>query len=753
MAQPGPDAWPGPGGDGIRQEFSASEAARQAVLGSGVQNVFLDGQRGEPEAALSVAPPIGQVSGGLPLRGRASLLRDLSGPGPGVRVLCGLGGCGKTRVALEVAAEAQRAGTEVWWVSAVERGVLEAGMRAVGRQLGASDAELAHGDAADVVWRRLAARRERWLLVIDNADDPQVLAGAGARVTDGQGWLRPVMTGGPGMVLVTSRDGRPESWGQWCARHRLAVLDQSDAALMLADYAGGDPRLGNEEEARLLAARLGGLPLAVKIAGSYLADAVATPAAYADAGLIRTYQDYQEAVGGPDAAVFAVPAGALTQEHARELVGRTWELTLDLLESRQLPEARIVLRLLACLADAPIPYELLLRPATLSTSPLLPQITGRRLWEVLKALDGFGLIDLGASGDGPRPLPVARLHPLVRDTSIPTPDERLGFLELAARLLERAAATGETGLPEDPPTWPAWQLLAPHVAAVFAALAAEPGCPDDAAKAAAYAAYMAARYQARQGFHAQAEALHRDVLAARLRVLGPDDPYTLGSRYYCIALEVAERGNHEAAEAEYRDVLAATLRVLGPDHSSTLTTRYQIAWEMAERGDHEAAEAEYRNLLAVRLRVQGSDHQDTLTTRHQIAVEMAERGDHEAAEAEYRDVLAVRLRVLGPDHPSTLITRHQIALEMAERGDHEAAEAEFRDVLAAKLRVLGPDHPSTLITRHQIAWEMAERGDYEAAEAEFRDVLAARLRVLGPDHRSTKVTASWIDHLERRRTQ
>ena len=77
---------------------------------------------------------------------------------------------------------------------------------------------------------------------------------------------------------------------------------------------------------------------------------------------------------------------------------------------------------------------------------------------------------------------------------------------------------------------------------------------------------------------------------------------------------MAARGDHAAAEAEYRDVLAAELRVLGPDHPDTLATRHSIAREIAARGDHAAAEAEYRDVLAARLRVLGPDHPDTQKT-------------------------------------------------------------------------------------------------------------------------------------------
>ncbi|MEU0844202.1 hypothetical protein ABZ370_32650 [Streptomyces sp. NPDC005962] len=53
------------------------------------------------------------------------------------------------------------------------------------------------------------------------------------------------------------------------------------------------------------------------------------------------------------------------------------------------------------------------------------------------------------SAAGPDTLPVARLHPLVRDTSSPAPGPDLqAFTELAARLLKAAAeAAGETGDP------------------------------------------------------------------------------------------------------------------------------------------------------------------------------------------------------------------------------------------------------------------------------------------------------------------
>ena len=741
-ADTAPDEQSAPGSNDLRlpsrveQDAAAADRAQQAVLGSGTQNAYFGDRERAREPAVSVAPPVGQRDEQLPLRGRDQILAEISGSGVRVWVVYGLGGCGKTRLALEAAFQAQQEGVTVWWVSAADPTNLVAGMRAVGRRLGVSDAEMEHGDATDVIWHYLAGRADRWLLVMDNADDPQVLTGPGKSLAEGRGWLRPV-PGQAGRVLVTSRDGHATSWGTWCHRHRLGVLPPDEAAAVLADHAGHHSDLGSEDDARGLAVRLGGLPLALKIAGAYLADAAATPHIFAEAGQVRSYRQYQQAINSGDFnTVFPAAGQDMTQEQARELIGRTWDLTLDLLEARQMPEARPLLRLLAVFADAPLPYQMLLHPASLAASPLFAGMTGPRLWQVISTLDDSGLLDLAASGDDPDAIPVARLHPLVRDTSrlSTSPADQLTILQLAAELLEQAA--DQTGQPTDPATWPAWQLVAPHATHLLAALDPQSGSPDDTAAKASDAAHGAAQYQAELGLYAQADDLYRNVLATRLRVLGPDHPDTLATRHE-LAYEMAEQGDHAGAEAEYRDVLAASLRLLGPDHQDTLATRHELARMMAALGDHAGAEAEYRDILATRLRLLGPDHQDTLATRHEVARMMAARGDHAGAEAEYRDVLADKVRDPGPDHPSTLTTRYAVAYEMAARGDHAGAEAEFRDVLAVEARVLGPDHPSTLITRQEVARMMAARGDHAGAEAEYRYVLATRLRLLGTDHPST----------------
>ena len=509
---------------------------------------------------------------------------------------------------------------------------------------------------------------------------------------------------------------------------------------MLADRAGvHHDALGGDAGAEALAERLGRLPLALRIAGSFLAELAEIPPAFADPELIRSYRQYREALeqGRLHAAFPSPQASILTPDQARGIIGRTWELTLDQLESRQFPEARRLMRLLACLADAPIPHELLLHPPTMASSVLFANITGPRVWQVLQALAGFGLIDL-PDGEDRRAPRVIRLHPLVRDTSCPgsSQAEREAYLTLAASLLSQAAASADTRLPEEQATWPRWQILAPHAVHVFETLTATAGFPDDAITAAAFAAGKAASYQATaQGLIIPAEATHRAVLQVRLRTLGADHPDTINTRFD-IARRLAERADYDHAEIEYRDVMEARRRILGPEHPGTLHVQHNIASLVSFRGDYAQAEAEYREVLAIKRRVLGEDHSETLSARHEVARMMSEQGNYEEAEAEFRSVLAIRLRILGPDHYDTLITRSQIARAIAAQGQHASAETEFKAILASQVRLLGPEHLRTLWTRHQIALTMAAQGDYAGAEIELRDVLAGWLQRI-PDHPDT----------------
>ncbi|WP_446211019.1 FxSxx-COOH system tetratricopeptide repeat protein [Micromonospora sp. IBSANI012] len=728
------------------QFVSAAGWAQQAVQGAGTQhNYFL--APASAEALPSIAPPWGRRNPQAPLRGRDSLVERLSrivtaqSDSPRVHVLYGLGGTGKTRLSLEVARRIAAQGVEVWWVSAVDSGIFAAGMQAVTHRLGATVEQLSQANPADLAWRLLRQHAQRWLLVIDNADDPQPVLAPNGQIADETGWLRP--PGPDGAILITTRDGDPRTWGPQAALHWVPELSGRDGGQVLQDVAG--PVAGSRAEADALAERLGGLPLALHLAGSYLATVTATPAAFREPGAPVTFTEYQATLDRDFGQLFpwSNPSSGSAQEAGNAVITHTWELSLALLQRRGIAEARPLLRLLSCFELAPIPYGLLLHVPTMAASPLFPGLSAARLWQALTALAGLSLVTLAqdTTTTAEEVADAVALHPVVRDTNRAHPDvaEHLdAYLPLVTQLLLRAMDI-ETQEPGDPAWWPIWQAVAPHAPSALHLLSPDADLPHEAREKISWPATYGAYYYRAVGRYAQADSDLREVLAAETRLLGEEHRDVLVTRHTLAGL-LRDRGQLEQAEAEYRAVLAVRNRILGEEHPSTLATRHEVAVLLRDRGQLEQAEAECRAVLAARNRILGEEHPNTLTTRHNLAVLLHHRGQLEQAEAEYRAVLAARNRIQGERHPDVLTARQELAGLLRDRGQLEQAEAEYRAVLAARNRIQGEEHPHALSTRHNLAVLLRRRGQLEQAEAEYRAVLAARNRIQSEEHPHTLTT-------------
>ncbi len=740
---------------------------------------------GRLPAPLPVAPPLGKLP--AEVRGREALtgeLRRALRPYPWrasrAFVIAGMGGLGKSTIALAAVRMARERGYRVWWVRAADTAQLTSGMLEVLRELGAPESvtgPVREGaqTAPDRAWEFLNSDHgagRRWLLVFEGADNPAVLAGDGAGTpADGTGWLR---ADPAGMVIVTTRIRDPRVWGPRVTLRELRPLDDEAGAEVLRDLA---PEIADRggQEARDLSRRLGGLPLALHLAGTYLGSPFAR---------WTTFAGYRQALDGVE-----LPA-ALTdiEERGADIhatVQRTWDLSLDALAAEGMPQARPLLLVLSCFAPAtPI-------PAWLLRLPPLADLLARRadhqdnqnnpaersgLRDALQGLSHTGLIDISATG-GPAGLNAVTVHPVVADANrirlaASVAAERAAVQETTVALLEAATA----GLdPVRPADWPAWRLLRPHVnvvidlladdldAAVLARLlavsavgteallgagrlaaagklaqasvAAATFLPGDAPAALNARGYLA-RSLVRRGRCGEAEAIYRELLADRLRVQGEAHLDTLATRHD-LAAALGVQGRFGAAEELYRGLLDDDYQLRGPDHRETLAARYSLARMIGLQGRYDEAEKLGRQVLDAQLRVLGPDHPDALASRQNLARLAGKAGRYAEAERLYRGVLADRRRILGDDHPDTLATRHRLARIIGQRGRYGEAEELCHQVLADRRRLLDEDHPDNLSTRHRLARMLGLQGRYADAEPMFRQVLAARRRTLGHDHPST----------------
>ncbi|WP_329424448.1 tetratricopeptide repeat protein [Streptomyces sp. NBC_01268] len=648
-------------------------------------------QQGPPPAdEVTVAPPWGRR--GTPLRGRDELLARLR-TAHGTHVLYGLGGVGKTSLALEAARGFAAGGAPVWWVAAQDSGRLAGGLRAVARRVGLREDELAAGQTADLLWERLGALPGPWLLVVDNADELALLDGPGS-LAAGTGWVR-IPAGAGGLVLVTTRDGDLAAWGAGPALHPLGALPGEEGARVLADRAGEEA--GPMADAEPLAVRLGGLPLALDSAGRYLASVTERPAFLRTPGEPATYGAYLAALGTGDLAV-----------DGDGTLARIWAMSLRLLRDRGHAHAEELLRVLAGFADAPVPLRVF-APERLTIPP-------GELWSCLQALDLLGLVSLRADGE-----PVVMLHPLVRD-AYRGERERLSA-ELAVRV-------------EDPKALvPLWPLLVPHLLDDLGPGVDETGWTG---------AVRAVRSLSARGLVLEAverglavhEGAARHLPAGHRTVLAAGCEYgdaLLASGREDEALHVLDRLIEESAAAA------------GSDELLVVRARNLRGVALHQCGDLEAARAEFTALIEGESRLLGDDDQQALAARANLAMILAQLHRTEDALAEMDIVLAAGTRLLGPDDRDTLTTRMNRAWILRELGEAETAREEAEAVVEARGRRFGPDHPDTLAARFNLATML----DPATAHAELAAVLDARTRVLGLDNPVTVATREALERTRR----
>jgi tetratricopeptide (TPR) repeat protein len=621
------------------------------------------------------------------LRGRHDLLEELVAlarrPEDGPAVLAGEGGAGKSTLAAALVEQVQGWDRQVWWVSAADLTEFTMDLAGVARDLGGSrtDVEsIAKGtaDAPDRLWRLLEYSPRKWLLVLDGADDPWVLAAAGspAGVQDGVGWARAARRG---LVVVTSREADPRMW-EAARLFTVGHLGMDDAAQVLRDLA---PEAGSETQAQALAGRLGGLPLTLYLAGTYLRSGVAQ---------WHTFAAYDHALGSAEGT----------------MVARTAEISLDGLARHGIPQARKLLRLASCYAPTSIPTRIL-------------SMTG--LVEALDGLRSVGLIQKSVAA--------ITLHPVVTETN----RRHLEGPEVWHTAVTRLAGALEELRFDLPDYWPRYRLLGQHLLALLDT-AAERVDRDHLALLVDAAADTASALS-RSGAARAAGALCRAALA-RCAALGEEHPAVLRARH-ALAWTVADEGNPAQAEAIYQDVLAVRLRVLGPSHPDTLDSRHEFAWIASCLDRWAEAEQRYRDTLRDSLTYRGPDAPETLTTRHELAFATARQGRFDEARQALWDVLRDRQRVFGDDHPQTLQTQHELAWITAKQGMLAEAEAMYRHLLDLR-QVLEADHPHVLLTQHELAWTISLQGRLTEAESLYRQVLERRGRTLGDDHPDTETT-------------
>ncbi|MEW1761523.1 FxSxx-COOH system tetratricopeptide repeat protein [Streptomyces cyaneofuscatus] len=662
------------------------------------------------------------------VRGREAELERIGarvrGSGGGMVVVCGAGGLGKTTLAAEAAAQARAQGQAVVWIRwRDDPAQLGHDIAQAAHVLGLPESRLEEARTGrvplvDAVWEHLSTRIG-WLIVVDNVDTPARVGPGSGPPAAYRGWLRPH---GGGVLMVTSRDTTRQTWGPDADVIHLQPLADDAGGAVLLDAA---PHAGTEAEAEALAVRLGGLPLGLNAAGTYLSVPTSRH---------RTFTAYQHALEAEFAELLGAehPGAATDPEAARRVVRHTWDLSLDQLHRDGYTLARPVLQLLALLEPAPVPRTLI-TPELVTDATGLPA-TAATVDAALAGLHQYGLLHTpGANGSEPGSPTMGKLqlHPLVREVTAHTltrPEPTDTWLTAIDEHLTRAV-DATTSMPGRA-GWPTARLLAPHLPAHL-----DRNTPHNSATARDTLDDLANALDA-AGAASEQLLLLQNVLDNESTVLGPDHPDTLTSRNN-LALALSGLGEHQQAADLHQQTLTDHERTLGPHHPHTLTSRNNLANTLNDLGEHQQAADLHQQTLTDHERTLGPDHPDTLSSRNNLALALRGLGEHRQAADLHQQVLADRERILGTHHPHTLTSRNNLANTLNDLGEHQQAADLHQQNLTDHERTLGPDHPHTLTSRNNLANALDSLGEHQQAADLHQQVFTDRERTLGPDHPHT----------------
>src|SRR3954453_22009861 len=355
--------------------------------------------------------------------GRADLLAELeatlqSGEPTVMQAVTGIGGIGKTTTAIEYAHRHHDQFDIAWWVPAENPAVIPDRLGALALALDLTTAT----DPVGVGVARLhgeLARRERWLLVFDNAEDPRALA--------------QLLPEGPGQVLITSRN---PAWRGIAAAVGVRQFTRAESITLLRRLA---PHLTKVEGDRVADA-VGDLLLAVEQAGSLLADTGRPVDKY-----LRLLAERAGDVLDHD------PGGAYPQSLAA-----SWAVAFDRLAADD-PTALDLLTVVAWCGPEPGPLSLLtdhpdplperLRPV--ASDPLV-------LARCTTILHRRGMAMLSPDGVPLHLVPAALLCARSQGSE---GTAAVGWAATVVRLLDQAAPGN---VRHDPGGWPVWRRLLPH---------------------------------------------------------------------------------------------------------------------------------------------------------------------------------------------------------------------------------------------------------------------------------------------------
>ncbi|KAI1684365.1 TPR domain protein [Pyrenophora tritici-repentis] len=670
--------------------------------------------------------------------------------------LVGLGGVGKSQLAIEHAYRTREQSPETWvfWVHASNAARFEQSYRDIADRVKIAGRRDPQANIFKLVHDWLCDCKQRWLLVLDNVDDAGFLSGQANSDSQGQNInaqviRKPLREYLPhcerGSILVTTRS--KEAALKLVEQRDIVNVEPMDETQALALFKKKLGTEGDNGDIVELAAALEYMPLAVVQAAAYIWRS-------APRCSVAQYLEEFRHSDSEKTSLLNHEAGQLRRDReAKNSIIITWQISFQHLR-RNKPSAADLLSLMSFFDRQGIPEALIHDAQGVKRGSTASDSRGRSLRRRFRLFlshtksrpgaqrehkesdsdgvkfknDVVALCDLcliSSSADGA----TFEMHSLVQ---LATRRWLIANSELELwrqHFISNLHAAFPTGEYEN---WAACQRLFAH------AEAAASHKPEAASSLTEWATllYRAAWYAETKGSAGEAEMLAIKSMKVRESILGPKHQDTIRS-IAMVADAYSLGGQWDKAEKLRKQVMKTRKKKLGADHPDTLTSMANLASTYQDQGRWDAAEELEVQVMETRKKKLGADHPDTLTSMANLASTYQDQGRWDAAEELEVQVMETRKKKLGADHPDTLTSMANLASTYGNQGRWDAAEELEVQVMETRKKKLGADHPSTLTSMANLASTLWNQGRWDAAEELEVQVMETRKKKLGADHPDT----------------
>ncbi|MYS27507.1 tetratricopeptide repeat protein [Streptomyces sp. SID7804] len=611
--------------------------------------------------------------------------------------LHGLGGVGKSQLALEYIYTHQHDYKVICWIPAERESLVLAALAQLAAQLGVAPAGQdsmgapAANTAVPAVLEalRTGAPYDNWLLVFDNAEDVEAVR-------------QYFPTNGPGKVIVTSRN---RAWERVATPLPVNVFDRAESVELLQRRS---PDL-SEEDADRLAEALGDLPLAVEQAGAWRAVTGMLVDEYLDL-LAQRSPEILELDPAPDYPVSVAAA---------------WDISLERIKANN-PGARQLLDICASMAPEPIPRSMLRGSRGVNVTPEVDPLLREsiKLNRAVRDLSQFSLIKVDPRSD------TLQMHRLLQTVLLAKlgHEERERMRDAAHQLLS-AAKPGPYGSSLE---WRAYQALLPHILTSQAVTSTDTYVRELVFDTVWFLYYW--------GDHSGAANFARQAWSAWLAASGEEDFHVIRMTK-SLGFLLRQNGQVPESIPLTEQALEVTRRIEA-DTEDLIDSLCEMADARGYQGRFDEARKLTEEATELARSLFGPDDPMTLRATHAWGVDLRLCGRFREALPLDQENARQRELLFGPTSFFTLNTLNGLSIDMRESGDYKGARDFQEDVHRRARTAFGEEHPLTLRIARNLA--VCRRRDGALAEAAklSDETLKRFIARYGPDHFDSLSTAA-----------